>query len=360
MDRLVSTLAEKGDAIDEGVPNPRGESLSKLSIAFTCLSALFVGLRFTTRLVNSSLGVDDGLITASLVFTIGMMATYNKEASNGFGMHAHQVSKAHQITAFKWFFAAQILYKIATCCTKLSIGMMYLRIFPGRRFRVAVWSVMAITVTYTLVAVLLTVFSCNPIDKAWNKFMPGTCLASRSIWYSTSIMILLTDIMVIALSINEIRRLQLPLVKKMLLCGLLSLGVFVIACTVYRMITVSPRTTAADQIYYQAISNSWTFVETNVGIICACLPVLKVPLTRQLRVFLGLRRKGTTKSDTVPSYPLGTIGNISSRGRRPDSELEGDSVEDLIVNSPGGIKVTSGFSTRVTDMDQYPSWKVGG
>jgi hypothetical protein len=65
---------------------------------------------------------------------------------------------------------------------------------------------------------------------------------------ATSIMIILTDIMIIALPINEFRRLQLPLVKKILLCGLFSLGVFVIACTVYRMITVSPQTTAADQI----------------------------------------------------------------------------------------------------------------
>lgn len=69
MDRLISTWVEKRDAIDQGLPNPRGESLSKLSIVFTCLSALFVGLRFTTRLLNSNLGVDDGLITAALVRT---------------------------------------------------------------------------------------------------------------------------------------------------------------------------------------------------------------------------------------------------------------------------------------------------
>jgi hypothetical protein len=61
-------------------------------------------------------------------------------------------------------------------------------------------------------------------------------------------MIILTDVMIIVLPILEIRKLQLPLVKKLLLGGLFSLGVFVIACTVYRMITVSPQTTAADQI----------------------------------------------------------------------------------------------------------------
>jgi hypothetical protein len=80
----------------------------------------------------------------------------------------------------------------------------------------------------------------------------------------------------------------------------------------------------------------------------AGLPVLRVPLTRQLRSLLGLRRKGTTvKSDSVPSYSLGTIGNISSRGRRQDLNLKGDSVEDLILNNAGGIKVTTGFSIRV-------------
>jgi hypothetical protein len=95
-----------------------------------------------------------------------------------------------------------------------------------------------------------------------------------------------------------------------------------------------------------------------------------VPLTRQLRRILGLSRKGTTvKSESTPTYPLGTIGNISSRGQqRLDSDVEGDSVEDLIVSSKGGIKVTSGFSMRVTDVEkarhdpatQTPSWKVGG
>jgi hypothetical protein len=167
----------------------------------------------------------------------------------------------------QYFFAAQILYKVATCLTKLSIGAMYLRIFPGARFKLAVYIVMGVTILYTLVAVFLTIFSCNPIDKAWNKNEPGTCLDSRSIWYctsghpsspthdglaadssaATSVMIILTDIFIIVLPINEIRRLQLPLVKKVLLAALFSLGVFVIACTVIRMITVTPQTTASDQ-----------------------------------------------------------------------------------------------------------------
>lgn len=64
---------------------------------------------------------------------------------------------------------------------------------------------------------------------------------------ATSVLNIVTDMLIIGLPINEIRRLQLPLVKKLLLCALFSLGIFVIACTVIRMITVSPQTTASDQ-----------------------------------------------------------------------------------------------------------------
>jgi magnesium-transporting ATPase (P-type) len=83
----------------------------------------------------------------------------------------------------QWFFVAQILYKVTTCLTKMSMAMMYLRIFPNRKFRIAVIAVMGITIVYTIAAVLLTVFACNPIDKSWNKALPGTCVDSRRIWY---------------------------------------------------------------------------------------------------------------------------------------------------------------------------------
>jgi hypothetical protein len=161
--------------------------------------------------------------------------------------------------------------------------MLYLRIFPARKFRLAVVSVMGLTVAYTLAAVLMTIFACKPISKSWNKTLPGVCVNSISIWYckwkgrekkergeekrvhsnrfwqllnladclfllkATSVLNIVTDTLIIGLPINEIRRLQLPMVKKLLLCGLFSLGTFVIACTIIRMITVSPQTTAQDQ-----------------------------------------------------------------------------------------------------------------
>ncbi|PTB63167.1 hypothetical protein BBK36DRAFT_7775 [Trichoderma citrinoviride] len=325
------------DAIDDGDPNPRGENLAHLSIIFVCLAGFFVVLRMLTRYFHTkAFGADDALIVASLTLSVCMTVAYNGEAGNGFGLHSGEINQDHKVLAFKWFFAAQILYKVATCLTKTSLGMLYLRIFPGRKFRIAVISVMAITVAYTLAAVLLTVFACKPIEKSWRKTLPGVCVNSISIWYSTSVLNIVTDMLIIGLPVNEIRRLQLPLARKLLFCALFSLGVFVIACTVIRMITVSPQTTASDQTYYQAVSNSWTFVETNVGIMCACLPIVWVPITRQLLRFLGLGGE-----DTAITSKSGQTFTIGSHGR-------GDSVEELMFD---GIKMTRRFSAHVVRED---------
>jgi hypothetical protein len=60
----------KRDAIDDGVPNPRGEINAILSIAFACLSFVLVSLRLLVRcLVNKLAGPDDYLIVGSLVIS---------------------------------------------------------------------------------------------------------------------------------------------------------------------------------------------------------------------------------------------------------------------------------------------------
>lgn len=61
-------LSLKRDAIDDGVPNPRGEINAILSIAFACLSFVLVTLRLLVRCIVSKLaGPDDYLIVGSLV-----------------------------------------------------------------------------------------------------------------------------------------------------------------------------------------------------------------------------------------------------------------------------------------------------
>ena len=45
--------------------------------------------------------------------------------------------------------------------TKVSLLLLYLRIFTARPFRIGAWAVLAVVVAYSLAAVLMTVLSCR-------------------------------------------------------------------------------------------------------------------------------------------------------------------------------------------------------
>ena len=56
------------DAIDDGLPNPRGEQLANISIVFCCLSTFFVSARILTRVyIHKNVGIDDYLIIVATV-----------------------------------------------------------------------------------------------------------------------------------------------------------------------------------------------------------------------------------------------------------------------------------------------------
>jgi hypothetical protein len=96
LDLLIRAAAAAGnttsapDAIDQGLPNPKGQQLSQLSIIFAAISALFVASRCLTRILMHQFGWDDGFIIGALVLTAGMAATYN---GGQLCLHHHRISR---------------------------------------------------------------------------------------------------------------------------------------------------------------------------------------------------------------------------------------------------------------------------
>lgn len=345
------------DGVDAHIPNPRGQHLANLSIIFACLSFVFVSCRLCTRyFVNKSIGTDDYLIVPATALAITMAVSFNMEVKNGFGLHANQVSNHHLIEALKWFFVAQLLYKVSICLTKLSILFFFVRIFPSQNFKRAVTALGAITVAYSFASVCCTIWQCDPIAKTWNRKLSGHCLEIGKVWYSTSVMAVITDVAIIILPVYQIRRLQMPLFQKLALCLMFSLGIFVIACTVVRMAVVGPAITALDTPYYQVTSNSWTFLEANVAIIVTCIPTLKWPIVRLFPCLESRSKSATT------SYPYGfsrenyTSKIVSSQGRsyvgpdRSDEEFIQTSTELAEVRMTTNIDITYEDAKKM-DMD---------
>ncbi|KAL9105534.1 MAG: hypothetical protein Q9227_009308 [Pyrenula ochraceoflavens] len=176
----------------------------------------------------------------------------------------------------------------------------------------------------------------SPIEKAWDKKLDGHCISIGGVWYGNSVMTILTDLAIIILPVREILRLNMPMAQKLGLAMLFSLGFFVMACTIVRMITVGPAITKTDTLHYQAISNSWTFLEVNVGIICACLPVLKSLLLHFFpRLFRSTRNAGSS------GYGYAHSSNNKPRSNSHHHNLSSSRYSTHIVTGKPGFSTTT-------------------
>ncbi|EXJ69959.1 uncharacterized protein A1O5_07032 [Cladophialophora psammophila CBS 110553] len=221
----MGAILFKRDAVDDGVPNPRGDTVVTVNIALVVVAALLVIARFWTRIaINHMLGSDDWCVFVALLIAITMTGLFYGETKNGFGLHQATVSQEHFLQAWKYFLACQVLYKAAALFAKLSMLFLYLRIFSSRNFRIAAYFVMFICVGTAIGTIVPTIFACHPIQKAWTPTMPGKCIWTPGIWYSSSSINIATDVMIIALPIAQIRPLKLPKAQKFGLAVLFSLG----------------------------------------------------------------------------------------------------------------------------------------
>lgn len=126
--------------------------------------------------------------------------------------------------ASKTFFLEQILYKGTLNFTKLSMLLMYLRIFTGKRAREAIWMLVWTNSFYALISIAVTVIQCGPFEKIFDNSVLGTCIDMTSFWYANAIFSLVTDLIIVALPVPAVYEMQIKKMYKFGLFILFSLG----------------------------------------------------------------------------------------------------------------------------------------
>jgi hypothetical protein len=143
---------------------------------------------------------------------------------HGYGKHKSDLSIEELRTCLKFFWIAQTPYKVVVCLNKISVILLYMRIFISQRFRVFCYGALAIVVSSGIATVFATVFQCVPFERSWNKSIDGTCVDSDMFWLANAILNISTDVIVLALPVHEVFKLQLKLQEKILLHSVFLLG----------------------------------------------------------------------------------------------------------------------------------------
>ncbi|KAL3476535.1 hypothetical protein BJX99DRAFT_270360 [Aspergillus californicus] len=231
---------------------------------FTGLMVLFVALRLYIR------------------FRIIRKPWLDDAGAFGLGTHKSEVSIADQIAFEKWAVRQAILITVATYFTKLTLLLLYLRLFEQNRpVKLGIWAGIIVCSLYYTITMFLYIF-LDPVDQI-------------DLIYASAIVGVITDVYIICLPLCAVAQLHLNRTKKwrvaaVFMTGLLAVVMGFLGC-IYRFgIDIPDSTYSLLSIY------SINTVEIDIGIICTCLPLLGAlfktepePRWRQICCFLSRR-----------------------------------------------------------------------
>ncbi|KAK5175061.1 uncharacterized protein LTR77_000198 [Saxophila tyrrhenica] len=282
-----------------------GTAVVGVTIGMTVLAGLAVFARLFARIfIVHNAGVDDGFITAALLFSIATTVTMCLQVKWGMGQHINTLTLYEAIQSQKPFYISVWVYNLSMSCTKFSILLQYLRIFPQVVFRRSCYVMMGVVAVYACWTFFSAVFACWPISYFWTQVKDptgGQCLNRFAVWFANAGMNIATDIAVGLLPMRVLRELDLPKGHKIALMIVFGLGGFTCVVSILRLESLYVISKAKDVTWENPLAAIWSSVECNTGILCSCLPTLRSCVSRLFPKLLGTFRSNNSDQKDEPS-----------------------------------------------------------
>ncbi|KAL4876880.1 hypothetical protein BJY04DRAFT_138127 [Aspergillus karnatakaensis] len=279
-------------------PTPEGLDLSANRItqnngtvgAMMAIATVFVGLRFWARMVRegASLAYDDWSLLVALSFAYGTGICCILGGEYGIGKHIWVVEPNDIVLSMKIIFAYVILYATTVPMVKLSVLLLYRRIF---RLTWSLYICAFLSIGYTISVATTISVACVPTSYYWTQWVEplsgGVCRIDLYQFYLwNAVANLLTDVIILCLPIPIVWRLQMPRSQKLAISGIFLLGGFVCVATGVRIHAITKMGSSVDITWVIGDAMIWSNVEPCIGIVSACLPTLR-PLLRQIPQLRG-------------------------------------------------------------------------
>lgn len=116
------------------------------------------------------------------------------------------------------------MYCVTLALTKISILLLCIRLFPTRKMFTAATSLACISTAWAVATIFLIVFQCNPVARAWNYDLPGSCMNRRTSLIANAIPNIITDIAILLVPVVAVWRIRASTVERLSLIGLFTLG----------------------------------------------------------------------------------------------------------------------------------------
>ncbi|KAK1991319.1 hypothetical protein LX36DRAFT_352245 [Colletotrichum falcatum] len=303
-------------------PLPPDENINPVLLGISGVLIFFVvfttSIRLYVRFMLRHMGWDDYLM--ALVASLGIVrfGVQCAQGASGNGRHRWHISTEQYVrnNMLGWF--AQIILFASICILKCSIMLLLLRIKNSSKLKYFLWSVMAGLVITNFGVIVILLAECDPVDAYWTGV--GICWDAKIRIYSIYLTIsysVLTDLLCSFLPLVVVWQVRIPMSTKLLVGGLMSLGLIATGFGIARAASLGLKT--ADLSYVYAVTAIWSNLELYLGIIAANLSI-----SRSLWYYFFGEKE-------TPTYTSAYANSSSHRSRSAynSSRLHGDNTDAM-------------------------------
>ncbi|KEQ68479.1 hypothetical protein M436DRAFT_22245, partial [Aureobasidium namibiae CBS 147.97] len=259
-----------------------GFRITITNIVCVVLFMIVVVVRLITRVfLNRSFGHDDSLILFATASFLAIMGVFQWMVHLGLGKHLWDVPLENYSPYFlrAWLTVA-VLYSACMLTMKLSVLMLYRRLFPIQNFRLQWWCAFGFTTAYSVMFIFASLFSCSPISAAWDiSVSEHKCINRSALYIAYTVMNSISTWWILLMPMPIVWSLALKNDQKYLLTSLFALGSLPCVTSIARLKVL------VDWLHNGANNNDitytlwniviWTQLELTVCMICACGPTLR-------------------------------------------------------------------------------------
>ncbi|KAF2732466.1 hypothetical protein EJ04DRAFT_565929 [Polyplosphaeria fusca] len=272
--------------------------VSYISLIAGSVAVLAVILRIFARLpcCGGTWGLDDWAILVAMLPVLPLTGLSVPLANDGLGKDMWTVPFDKITHILHIYYFDESFYLSAIALTKISILLFYLRIFPNRDFRRAVYLTITLCALYILAFIPVTIFQCLPIHLAWERWdgeHHGKCINVNAEGWTSAAFNIIFDLVVICLPLRELSKLAMSRRRKVGIMLMFVGGGFVTVVSMLRLKWLVQFANTENVTWDYTPVGYWSTLEVHVGIIIACLPALRslqhrlLPDTKHATAYYG-------------------------------------------------------------------------
>ncbi|KAM0351009.1 hypothetical protein ACHAPU_002787 [Fusarium lateritium] len=296
------------------------------------IAVLVVGLRFYARNMKSAnLEMDDWAVLLSVICASSTVVMTILSGGYGSGSHIWSIDLPTVVHVFKIVYAEPFIYALAVTSVKISILLLYRRLFPfgidkNRVYNFLFSIACFLTGVYPFILWITMAFACKPVSHFWNQYTgsKGQCIDVKLFFLVLGIMNMVNDIVILSVPIPRIWALKMNHRTKISVVCIMLLGSFVCIASIARIYYLWLFFQKIDTTWSMGPSFAWSSLEPSVAIISACLPTL-APLFRLNR--MGSTSRSTPSNNNELSHAASKRFQLFSGNRNNGTELQSEDDE---------------------------------